>query len=70
MDVNVVEKEKNKYQTEMLFEMETDTLDEISETLDFCMLEVLKWLEDERAQILHILCNVFERLILPTYGIR
>ncbi|XP_075969904.1 RNA polymerase I-specific transcription initiation factor RRN3 homolog Tif-IA [Anticarsia gemmatalis] len=70
MDVNIVENEKNKVTSDMMFEMDVDTQDETSETLDHCMLEVLRWLEDERDQTLNILCNVFERVILPTYGIR
>lgn len=70
MDVNVVESEKNKAPSDLMFEMEMDSHDEVSETLDYCMLELLQWLGDERDPILHIMCNVFERVVLPTYGIR
>lgn len=70
MDANIVENEKNKPQMDMMFEMDIDTHDEVSESLDYCMMEVLKWLEDERGITLNIFCNVFERIILPTYGIR
>ncbi|XP_050345379.1 RNA polymerase I-specific transcription initiation factor RRN3 [Nymphalis io] len=68
MDANV-DREKNKVQDTM-FEMEVDEKDNISTTLDYCMLEMLNWLEDERDSVLHIMCNVFERIILPTYGIK
>uniref|UniRef100_A0A2A4JQC3 RNA polymerase I-specific transcription initiation factor RRN3 n=1 Tax=Heliothis virescens TaxID=7102 RepID=A0A2A4JQC3_HELVI len=70
IDVNIVENEKVKAQTETVFDMETDDRDEVSETLDYCMLEVLKWLQDDRDPTMNILCNVFDRIILPTYGIR
>lgn len=70
MDVNIVEREKNSNKAETQFEMEFDDPDEVAESLDYSMLEVLNWLEDERDPILHILCNVFERVVLPTYGIR
>ncbi|KAJ8722451.1 hypothetical protein PYW07_003631 [Mythimna separata] len=70
MDVNIVENCKNKPQSDTMFDMEMDEQDEVSETLDYCMLEVLKWLEDEREPTMNILCNVFDRIILPTYGIR
>ncbi|XP_047512412.1 RNA polymerase I-specific transcription initiation factor RRN3 [Pieris napi] len=66
MDVNVVD-QKTKQET--IFNMELEK-DETSVTLDYCMLEMLKWLEDEREPVLLILCNVFERVVLPTYGIR
>ncbi|CAH2086131.1 unnamed protein product [Euphydryas editha] len=69
MDANGVDRDKNKIQ-DTVFDMDIDEKDEVSETLDYCMLEMLKWLEDERDQILHIMCNVFERVILPTHGIR
>lgn len=70
MDVNIIELQKNKFQNDTVFEMDMDERDQVSETLDYCMLEVLRWLEDERDPVLNILCNVFERIILPTYGIR
>ncbi|CAG5051269.1 unnamed protein product [Parnassius apollo] len=70
MDVNIVDQAKNKAQMETMFEMDLDEQDNLSETLDYCMMEVLKWLEDEREQVLNIMCNVFERVILPTHGIR
>ncbi|XP_026724746.1 RNA polymerase I-specific transcription initiation factor RRN3 isoform X1 [Trichoplusia ni] len=70
MDVNIVERDKSKSHSETMFEMEMDERDEGAETLDYCMLEVLRWLEDERDPTLNILCNVFERVILPTHGIR
>ena len=70
MDVNIAEREKNKPKSETMFDMEMDDQDEVAETLDYCMLEVLKWLEDEREPTMNILCNVFDRIILPTYGIR
>lgn len=70
MDVNIVELDKNKNQNETTFKMDTEERDEVSETLDYCMLEILKWLEDERDQVLNILCNVFEKVILPTHGSR
>lgn len=69
MDVNVVGQSKNKA-PETIFDMEIEGKDETSNTLDCCMYEVLRWLEDERDHVLHIMCNVFERIILPTYGIR
>ncbi|KAJ0180729.1 hypothetical protein K1T71_004133 [Dendrolimus kikuchii] len=69
MDVNIVELDKNKPQNDT-FEMDTEERDEVSEALDYCMLEVLKWLEDERDQVLAIFCNVFEKIILPTHGSR
>lgn len=68
MDVNIAENEKTKSDT--MFDMDVDCQDEVSITLDYCMLEVLKWLEDEREPIMNILCTVFERIILPTYSIR
>ncbi|CAG4912517.1 unnamed protein product [Colias eurytheme] len=68
MDVNVAGRAMKPQET--IFDMEIDDKDEISVTLDYCMLEVLRWLEDEREAVLHVLCNVFERVILPTYGIR
>ncbi|XP_046964501.1 RNA polymerase I-specific transcription initiation factor RRN3 [Vanessa cardui] len=68
MDANV-DREKNKVQDTM-FEMEVDEKDNISTTLDYCMLEMLNWLEDERDSVLPIMCNVFERIVLPTYGIK
>ncbi|CAH0701597.1 unnamed protein product [Spodoptera exigua] len=68
MDVNIAEYEKGKSDT--MFEMDIDCQDEVSVTLDYCMLEVLKWLEDERDPIMNVLCTVFERVVLPTYGIR
>ena len=66
MDTNMVDRKKNKHET--IFDMEIDEKDEISETIDYCMLEMLKWLEDERDPVLNIMCNVFERVILPTHG--
>lgn len=69
MDVNIVENSKNKMQTE-IFEMDIEQENSVSETLDYCMLEILKWLEDERDTALSIFCNVFEKVILPTHGIR
>ncbi|KAM3961272.1 RNA polymerase I-specific transcription initiation factor RRN3 homolog Tif-IA [Aphomia sociella] len=69
MDVNIVDNAKNKMQTDTVFEMDEDQTT-VSETLDYCMLEMLRWLEDERDTVLMILCNVFERVILPTHGIR
>ncbi|GBP40969.1 RNA polymerase I-specific transcription initiation factor RRN3 [Eumeta japonica] len=72
MDVNMVDKSrKQSIQNEAIFSMEIDD-DEtvISETLDFCMLEMLQWLQDERDSAMNVLCNVFERVILPTHGIR
>lgn len=68
LDANVVDRDKNKQET--IFDMEIDGKDEVSETLDYCMLEILKWLEDERDPVLNIFCNVFERVVLPTHGIR
>ncbi|XP_041977238.1 RNA polymerase I-specific transcription initiation factor RRN3 [Aricia agestis] len=68
MDANLVEQEKNKLDT--MFEMEVDAKDDIRDTLDYCMLEMLRWLEDERDPALNSLCNVFERVLLPTHGIR
>ncbi|XP_072943600.1 RNA polymerase I-specific transcription initiation factor RRN3 [Epargyreus clarus] len=70
MDVNIVDRAKNQAQVETVFEMEVEECDEVSDTLDYCMLEMLKWLEDERDQVLHIMCSVFERIILPTHGIK
>ncbi|CAH2073338.1 unnamed protein product, partial [Iphiclides podalirius] len=70
MDVNIMDQSRNKRQTELMFEMDVDEQDNVSETLDYCMLEVLKWLEDEREPVLNIMCNVFERVILPTHGTR
>ncbi|CAH2257992.1 jg25256 [Pararge aegeria aegeria] len=69
MDANIVDRDKHKSQ-ETIFDMEVDEKDEVSETLDYCMLEMLKWLEDERDRVLTVMCNVFERVILPTHGIR
>lgn len=69
MDANIVDRDKHKSQ-DTIFDMEMDEKDEVSDTLDYCMLEMLKWLEDERDQVLSIMCNVFERVILPTHGIR
>ncbi|CAK1545141.1 unnamed protein product [Leptosia nina] len=64
MDVNIVDgKDKTAQKID-------NANEETSETLDYCMLEVLKWLEDERETVLLIFCNVFERIILRTYGIR
>ncbi|KAL0842378.1 hypothetical protein ABMA28_014499 [Loxostege sticticalis] len=70
MDVNLVDQSKNRVPAETLFEMDTDEQDIVMETLDYCMLEMLRWLEDERDPALNIMCNVFERVLLPTYGIR
>ncbi|XP_030024249.2 RNA polymerase I-specific transcription initiation factor RRN3 [Manduca sexta] len=70
MDVNIVEREKNKSQNETIFEMDVEERDEVSDALDYSMLEMLHWLEDERSPVLNLLCNVFERIVLPTYGIR
>lgn len=70
MDVNIMDQSKNKGPAELTFVMDVDEQDNISETLDYCMLEILKWLEDEREPVLSIMCNVFERVILPTHGIR
>ncbi|XP_059056989.1 RNA polymerase I-specific transcription initiation factor RRN3 [Achroia grisella] len=69
MDVNIVDNSKNKMPTEV-FEMDMEDQNSVSETLDYCMLEMLRWLEDERDTTLSMLCNVFERVILPTHGIR
>ncbi|XP_013196182.1 RNA polymerase I-specific transcription initiation factor RRN3 isoform X2 [Amyelois transitella] len=70
MDVNIVESNKNKCKDDTMFEMESEEQDVVSETLDYCMLEVLKWLEDERDTAMNVMCNIFERIILPTYGTR
>ncbi|XP_053625553.1 RNA polymerase I-specific transcription initiation factor RRN3 isoform X2 [Plodia interpunctella] len=70
MDVNVVDSNKKKAKEKELFEMEGDEPDVVSDTLDYCMLEMLRWLEDERDPAMVILCNVFERIILPTHGTR
>lgn len=69
MDANSVDREKNKVQ-DTVFEMDVDERDEVSETLDYCMLEILNWLQDERDPALEIMCSVFEKVILPTHGIR
>ncbi|KAI8434556.1 hypothetical protein MSG28_003102 [Choristoneura fumiferana] len=69
MDSNIVDRAKNKNQSELIFEMETDEQDELSVTLDYCMLEMLRWLEEERDPALVTICNVFERVVLPTHGI-
>ncbi|XP_063378500.1 RNA polymerase I-specific transcription initiation factor RRN3 [Cydia fagiglandana] len=69
MDSNIVDRAKNK-QPELMFEMETDEKDELAPTLDYCMLEMLRWLEDERDPVLFTICNVFERIVLPTHGIK
>ncbi|XP_068629523.1 RNA polymerase I-specific transcription initiation factor RRN3 [Battus philenor] len=70
MDVNIVDNGKKKLQTDSLYEMDVDNEDSVSVTLDYCMIEVLKWMEDEREPVLAIMCNVFERVILPTHGIK
>lgn len=72
MDVNIVEKSKNKEtQTDTMFEMEVDESDaELTKALDYCMLEMLNWLQDDRDVALNTMCTVFERIILPTHGIR
>ncbi|XP_014370833.1 RNA polymerase I-specific transcription initiation factor RRN3 [Papilio machaon] len=70
MDVNIEDQAKNMTQIDTMFEMDAEEQDTVSETLDYCMIEVLKWLEDEREPALVIMCNVFERVILPTHGIR
>ncbi|XP_049867067.1 RNA polymerase I-specific transcription initiation factor RRN3 [Pectinophora gossypiella] len=70
MDVNVVDQSKNKSQVDTMFEMDVEETDEVMETLDYCMMEMLKWLEDERNPVLEIMCRVFERIVLPTHGIR
>ncbi|XP_050678758.1 RNA polymerase I-specific transcription initiation factor RRN3 [Leptidea sinapis] len=69
MDVNVVEGNKMLEQ-ESIYKMEVDEKDKVSHILDCCMFEMLQWMQDEREHILYSLCNVFERVILPTYGIR
>ncbi|XP_034840321.1 RNA polymerase I-specific transcription initiation factor RRN3 [Maniola hyperantus] len=68
IDTNIVD--RDKHQAQDMFDMEMDEKDEVTETLDYCMLEMLKWLEDERDQVLTIMCSVFERVLLPTHGIR
>ncbi|KAJ2952865.1 hypothetical protein O0L34_g7230 [Tuta absoluta] len=71
MDVNIVDKTKNNTQpVDTMFMMDVEEPDDVTESLDYCMVEVLKWLEDERDPVLEILCSVFERVILPTHGIR
>lgn len=70
MDVNIVDRSKNRVLAETLFEMDTEEQDVVTDTLDYCMLEMLKWLEEERDPALNIVCNVFEKVVLPTYGIR
>lgn len=71
MDVNLAERAKNKSQSDTVFSMDVDEEDvALSDTLDFCMLEVLRWLQDEKDPAWRTMCNVFERVILPTYGIR
>lgn len=66
MDVNVADPKKTQ---DTIFNMEVEK-DETSITLDYCMIEMLEWLEDEKEPVLLIFCNVFERIVLPTYGIR
>ncbi|CAG9114843.1 unnamed protein product [Plutella xylostella] len=71
MDVNLAERAKNKSQSDTVFSMDVDEEDvALSDTLDYCMLEVLRWLQDEKDPAWRTMCNVFERVILPTYGIR
>lgn len=70
MDANVVDRSKNKQHIETMFDMDVDEEDDTTSTLDNCMIEVLRWLEDERDPILDVLCTVFEKVILPTHGIR
>lgn len=70
MDANVVDRSKNKQHIETMFDMDVDEEDDASSTLDYGMIEVLKWLEDERDPVLDVMCTVFEKVILPTHGIR
>ncbi|RVE43242.1 hypothetical protein evm_012122 [Chilo suppressalis] len=70
LDVNIVDLAKNKAQTDTNLEIDVEEQNVVSETLDYCMLEILNWLEEEREPALNIMCNVFERVILPTHGIR
>ncbi|CAH0748486.1 unnamed protein product [Diatraea saccharalis] len=70
MDVNIVDLSKNKTQPDAVFEMDVEEQNIVTDSLDKCMLEILKWLEEERDPALNIMCNVFDRVILPTYGIQ
>lgn len=70
MDANVVDRSQNKQHIETMFDMDVDEEDDATYTLDNCMIEVLKWLEDERDPVLDAMCTVFEKVILPTHGIR
>lgn len=70
MDGNIVESDNKMKQNDTLFDMDVEQHDDISETLDYSMLEVLHWLQEERDPILNHMCTAFEKIILPTYGIR
>lgn len=73
MDVNLAERAKTKAngQSDMLFSMDVeDEESELASSLDYCMLEVLQWIQDEKDPAWHTMCTVFERIVLPTYGIR
>lgn len=71
IDVNILDNLKRKTSSETIFSMDAKDEDsEIIDTLDCCMVEMLRWLEEERASALQLMCDVFERIILPTHGIR
>lgn len=73
MDVNLAERAKSiaQSQNELVFSMDVDEQEcELADTLDHCMLEVLHWIQDEKDPAWHTMCSVFERVILPTFGIR
>ncbi|KAL4707410.1 hypothetical protein ACJJTC_008595 [Scirpophaga incertulas] len=69
MDVNIVDQTKKQKQID-ISDGNIKEQDTVMESLDCCMLEILKWLEEEREPALNIMCNVFERVVLPTRAIR
>lgn len=72
MDVNISDiLPKIKSETEIfLIDIDVKSKNNVADSLDYCMLEMLQWLQDERNNALSVICSVFEKVLLPTYGTR